>query len=121
MNKCRISMVVPCCNEEQVVDDCHATLTRVLSESVPNYQIVYVNNRSTDRTYQLLAETYRTDRRVKVIDLARNLGHQIAVSAGLEHADGDAVAMMDADLQDPPEVLVQMFHLWEPIFFEISP
>jgi glycosyltransferase involved in cell wall biosynthesis len=113
MNKCLLSVVVPCYNEEQVVDNCHSTLTRVLSESVPSYQIVYVNDGSTDSTYHLLAEKYRTDARVKVIDLARNFGHQIAVTAGLEHADGEAVAIMDADLQDPPEALVQMFHLWE--------
>src|SRR5581483_9599379 len=109
----RLSVVVPCYNEEQVINACHAELTRVLSQSVRDYQIVYVNDGSTDGTYDLLREKHRFDARVKVIDLSRNFGHQIAVSAGLEHADGDAVAIIDADLQDPPEVLVEMLRLWE--------
>lgn len=113
MSACRLSVVVPCYNEEQVIGTCHETLTRVLSQTVRDYQIVYVNDGSTDNTYQLLGEKQRSDSRVKVVDLSRNFGHQIAVSAGLEYADGAAVAIMDADLQDPPEILVQMFLLWE--------
>ena len=113
MSACRLSVVVPCFNEEQVIETCHETLTRVLSYAVPDYQIVYVNDGSTDNTYQLLSEKRRSDPKVKVVDLARNFGHQVAVSAGLAYADGDAVALIDADLQDPPAVLVQMFHLWE--------
>ena len=113
MSACRLSVVVPCYNEEQAIGACHETLTRVLSQAVGDYQIVYVNDGSTDNTYQLLTEKQRSDPKVKVVDLARNFGHQIAVSAGLAYADGAAVALIDADLQDPPEVLVQMFHLWE--------
>jgi dolichol-phosphate mannosyltransferase len=105
--------VVPCYNEEQVIDACHAQLTRVLSQSISDYQIVYVNDGSTDATFDLLCEKHRLDAHVKVVDLSRNFGHQIAVSAGLEHADGVAVAVMDADLQDPPEILVEMFRLWQ--------
>ena len=113
MSPCRLSVVLPCYNEEQVITACHAELTRTLPHAVREYQIVYVNDGSTDSTYQLLREIQRSDPRVKVVDLSRNFGHQIAVSAGLEHADGDAVAIIDADLQDPPEVLVEMFRLWE--------
>jgi dolichol-phosphate mannosyltransferase len=113
VSACRLSVVVPCYNEEQVINACHSALTRVLQQSVPDYQIVYVNDGSIDDTYQLLREKQRSDPRVKVIDLSRNFGHQIAVSAGLEHADGSAVAIIDADLQDPPEVLVQMVQLWQ--------
>ena len=113
MSAYRLSVVVPCYNEEQVIAACHDTLTRVLSAAIRDYQIVYVNDGSTDNTYELLREMQRSDARVKVVDLARNFGHQVALSAGLEHADGAAVALMDADLQDPPAVLVQMFHLWE--------
>jgi polyisoprenyl-phosphate glycosyltransferase len=105
--------VVPCYNEEQVIVACHQTLTRVLSPAVGDYQIVYVNDGSTDGTYQLLRDMQRSDARVKVVDLARNFGHQIAVSAGLAYADGAAVALIDADLQDPPEVILQMLQLWE--------
>lgn len=113
MSACRLSVVVPCYNEEQVIGACHAELTRVLSLALRDYQIVYVNDGSTDATYLLLREIQRSDPRVKVVDLSRNFGHQIAVSAGLEHADGAAVAIIDADLQDPPEVLVEMVRLWE--------
>lgn len=113
MSACRLSVVVPCYNEEQVIGACHAELTRVLSQTVREYQIVYVNDGSADNTYQLLREIQRSDSRVKVVDLSRNFGHQIAVSAGLEHADGAAVAIIDADLQDPPEALVEMVRLWE--------
>jgi dolichol-phosphate mannosyltransferase len=113
VSACLLSVVVPCYNEEQVVGACHETLTRVLSPAIHDYQIVYVNDGSTDGTYQLLRDMQGSDARVKVVDLARNFGHQVALSAGLEHADGAAVALMDADLQDPPEVLVQMFQLWQ--------
>jgi dolichol-phosphate mannosyltransferase len=113
VSACRLSVVVPCFNEEQVIGACHQTLSDVLRTQVGDYEIVYVNDGSTDNTYQLLSDLQRSDSKIKVIDLARNFGHQIAVSAGLAYADGAAVALMDADLQDPPEVLVQMFHLWE--------
>lgn len=113
MSACLLSVVVPCYNEEQVIETCHETLTRVLSQAIGDYQIVYVNDGSTDNTFQLLRERQRSDPKIKVVDLARNFGHQIAVSAGLAYADGAAVALIDADLQDPPEVLVQMFHLWK--------
>lgn len=113
MSACLLSVVVPCYNEEQVIDDCHQTLSRVLSQAIGNYQIVYVNDGSTDRTFELLCDKQRSDPKIKVVDLARNFGHQIAASAGLAHADGAAVALIDADLQDPPEVLIQMFDLWK--------
>jgi dolichol-phosphate mannosyltransferase len=113
VSACRLSVVVPCYNEEQVIACCHETLTGVLSPAIGDYQIVYVNDGSTDNTYQLLREIQRSDARVKVVDLARNFGHQVAVSAGLAYAEGDAVALIDADLQDPPEVLPQMVQLWE--------
>ena len=113
MSTCRLSVVVPCYNEEQVIVACHEELIRVLSPEIRDYQIVYVNDGSTDGTYQLPREIQHSDARVKVVDLARNFGHQIAVSAGLAYAEGAAVALIDADLQDPPEVLLQMVHLWE--------
>ncbi|HET9376825.1 MAG TPA: glycosyltransferase family 2 protein [Chthoniobacterales bacterium] len=113
MSTCRLSVVVPCYNEEQVITTCHETLTRVLSPAIRDYQIVYVNDGSTDNTYELLQKIQSTDARVKVVDLARNFGHQIAVSAGLAYAEGAAVGLIDADLQDPPEVLLQMVQLWE--------
>jgi glycosyltransferase involved in cell wall biosynthesis len=113
VSTCLLSVVVPCYNEEQLINTCHENLSDLLSQAIGDYQIVYVNDGSTDNTYQLLREKQGLDPKVKVVDLTRNFGHQVAVSAGLAYADGAAVAIIDADLQDPPEVLVQMFHLWK--------
>ena len=113
MIRCRISVVVPCFNEEEVLSACHEALTRTLSGAVLDYEIVYVNDGSRDATMEMLRGLHRSDAHVKVVDLARNFGHQVAVSAGLAHAAGDAVAIMDADLQDPPEVLLRMLEVWK--------
>jgi|SRR5579872_2103639 len=110
VSTCQLSIVVPCYNEEQVIGACHETLTRVLSPAIRDYQIVYVNDGSSDSTYELLREIQSADARVKVVDLARNFGHQVAVSAGLAHADGAAVALIDADLQDPRKLSCRWFN-----------
>lgn len=112
ISSCQLSVVVPCFNEQEVLHTCHEALTRVLS-AADSYEIVYVNDGSRDQTPELLRELFASDPHVKVVDLARNFGHQRAVSAGLEYAEGDAVAIMDADLQDPPEVLLKMLELWK--------
>lgn len=113
VSTCQLSVVVPCFNEQEVVRACHEALTRVLTGAVPSYEIVYVNDGSRDATLEVLRELCESDGHVKVVDLARNFGHQRAVSAGLEYAEGDAVAIMDADLQDPPQVLLQMLEKWK--------
>ena len=113
MSSCQLSVVVPCFNEQEVLRACHESLTRVLTGAVLSYEIVYVNDGSRDETLEVLRGLYEADEHVKVVDLARNFGHQRAVSAGLEYAEGDAVAIMDADLQDPPEVLLQMLERWK--------
>ena len=107
-----ISVVVPCFNEEEGIGECHRRLTQVLRRLGTSYEIVYVNDGSRDRTFALLQDIYTADPHVTVVELSRNFGHQAAVSAGLEIAAGDAVVIIDADLQDPPEVIERMMDFW---------
>ena len=108
-----LSVVVPCFDEEAVVPETHRRLAAVLGE-VPDLglEFVYVDDGSRDATLESLRQIQNGDSRVRVIALSRNFGHQIAVSAGLAEAGGDAVAVIDADLQDPPEVLLRMLEHW---------
>ena len=76
------------------------------------WELITVNDGSTDRSLAMLLELQERDARVKVLDFSRNFGHQIAITAGLDFADGDAVIVMDADLQDPPEVILDMVAHW---------
>lgn len=108
-----LSVVVPCYNEEAVIRETHRRLTGVLSRvEGADFEIIYVDDGSRDRTPQLLRDLQVSDGRARVIRLSRNFGHQVAVTAGLEHARGDAVAVIDADLQDPPEVILEMVARW---------
>jgi dolichol-phosphate mannosyltransferase len=108
----RLSVVVPCCNEEQVLPATNRRLHAVLEELRVDYEIVYVDDGSTDSTLYLLREFQAYDNRVRVVRLSRNFGHQVAITAGLEHASGDAVVIIDADLQDPPEVIEAFLEQW---------
>jgi len=106
-----LTVVVPCYNEEEVIQECHRQLTAALSKLEEPYEIVYVNDGSRDRTLNLLHGIQLQDECVVVVSLSRNFGHQVAVSAGLEYASGESVGVIDADLQDPPEVLVDMYRI----------
>jgi dolichol-phosphate mannosyltransferase len=105
--------VVPCYNEEESIRDTHRRLADALA-ALPDitWEIVYVDDGSADETPGQLRTIQSSDRRVRMVRLSRNFGHQIAVTAGLEHAAGDAVVIIDADLQDPPEVIEQMLARW---------
>jgi dolichol-phosphate mannosyltransferase len=108
-----LSVVVPCFNEEAVIRLTQAKLIEVLGNRAEfALEVLYVNDGSRDQTEAILYEMASNDPRVNVISLARNFGHQPAVSAGLEHATGDVVAVIDADLQDPPEVILEMLDKW---------
>lgn len=109
----RISVVVPCFNESETVAECHGRLTQVLRALNTWYEIVYVDDGSRDGTLAVLQEIHGDDPYVTVIELSRNFGHQTAVTAGLEIAQGDVVVVMDADLQDPPELIATMLDIWE--------
>lgn len=109
----RLSVVVPCFNEEAVVQHTYQHLVDSLSIlSEGEFELLFVDDGSHDRTLELLRKIQSDDHRVRVIALSRNFGHQVAVSAGLENAQGDAVAIIDADLQDPPAVILEMLERW---------
>ncbi len=107
-----LSVIVPCYNEQDVLRATHERLTSVLAGMSLDYELVFVNDGSRDDTQLILTQLQLIDPHVRVLLLSRNFGHQIAVTAGLEEAAGDAVVIIDADLQDPPEVIPQMVQLW---------
>ena len=108
-----LSVIVPCFNEELVLQTTYERLNKVLA-GIPefNYELVFINDGSLDQTQQILTTIQLGDPCVRVLRLSRNFGHQIAVTAGLEEATGDAVVIIDADLQDPPEIIPEMIHRW---------
>ena len=108
-----LSVVVPCFEEEAVLPETHRRLVAVLA-GVPglDFELVYVDDGSRDGTLDLLRELQQADPRVRVLALSRNFGHQIALIAGLAETAGDAVAFIDADLQDPPELIPRMLERW---------
>ena len=108
-----LSVVVPCFNEAAVVPEMHCRLVSTL-EKVPelDFEIIYVDDGSRDATLNVLRDLQRTDERVRMLALSRNFGQQIASTAGLQAARGDAVVLSDADLQDPPEVILEMLARW---------
>lgn len=109
-----LSVVVPCFNEAKVIYETHRQLVEILT-SRPGLEIelIYIDDGSTDNTYAFLETIQTDDGRVRIISFSRNFGHQIAITAGLEHATGDAVVIIDADLQDPPKVILRMLDRWE--------
>jgi dolichol-phosphate mannosyltransferase len=109
----RLCVVSPVLNEEGNLPELTRRLRTVL-DGVPrlDWHVVFVNDGSRDRTVQMIVELGKTDPRFGLVDLSRNFGHQAALSAGLAHADGDAVVLMDSDLQDPPELLPELITKW---------
>jgi dolichol-phosphate mannosyltransferase len=105
-----VSVVTPMLNEEGTARTFYERVGSAL-DGVP-WELVVVDDGSTDRTREILAELAAADERVKVIELSRNFGHQTALTAGLDHARGDVVVMIDADLQDPPELIAEMLDRW---------
>src|SRR5207249_805534 len=103
-----LSLVIPVYNEEEVIGLLRERLTRFVATLPCPVEIIFVNDGSSDRSLELLMEWASRDRNVKVLGFARNFGHQAAVTAGLDVAAGEAVVVMDADLQDPPEVVLEM-------------
>ncbi len=108
-----LSVVIPCMNEEEVLWKTNQRLVTVLERACLNFEIIYVDDGSADSTAGLLRELQSNDARIRVVRLSRNFGHQIAITAGLEHASGDAVVIIDADLQDPPEVILEFLAKWQ--------
>lgn len=107
-----LSIVVPCFEESDGLLNFHSRLTKVLDPLRDSFEIIYVNDGSADDTIDLLSALQSRDSRVGLIDLSRNFGKEIALTAGIDHAQGDAVIVLDADLQDPPEYIPQMIAAW---------
>lgn len=107
-----LSIIVPMYNEEDAMDGFFKRVQRVLQTVTPSYEIICVNDGSRDLTLARLRQRAEQDERIKVVNLSRNFGKEIALSAGLDHASGEAVIPIDADLQDPPEVIPLMVAKW---------
>jgi glycosyltransferase involved in cell wall biosynthesis len=107
-----ISVAIPVYNEEELVHLLHRRVSDVMNSLGEDWEVVYVNDGSKDSTLRLLLEIQSSDPRVVVVDLSRNFGHMGALTAGMQTARGDAVVLMDGDLQDPPEVIPEMVAAW---------
>ena len=108
-----ISIVSPIYNEEGNIELLYERVRSVMEETDHTWELVLVNDGSRDRSYELINNVAHTDSRVKAVHFARNFGHQIAVTAGIDFAAGRAIVLIDADLQDPPEVIPEMIERWE--------
>lgn len=114
MKKIDISVVVPVYREEEIIDDFYNELIRVMEKSATVFEIIFVNDDlSNSQTMRKLQQIHNNDNRVVLIGLARNFGHQIALTAGIDYARGDAVVMLDADLQHPPELILALIDNWK--------
>ena len=110
----KISVVIPMYYEEEVANECYERMKKVLNNiSNYEYEIIFVNDGSKDKTLEILEEIAKKDKNVKIVSFARNFGHQCAVTAGLKYVTGDAIVIIDADLQDLPELIPEMLKLWE--------
>lgn len=110
----KVSLVIPMYYEEEVAEECYKR-TKEMLNSLNNYEseIIFVNDGSKDKTLEILEKIAKDDKNVKIVSFARNFGHQAAVTAGLKEVTGDAIVIIDADLQDPPELIPDMLKLWE--------
>jgi len=112
MNK-SLSVIVPCFNEEEVIFETFKRIKSVLLKLDIQSEIIFINDGSTDQTEQILSELSKTDLKIKIISFSRNFGHQRAVTAGLNHCNSDMAVIIDADLQDPPELIPEMIKTLE--------
>ncbi len=111
--KSKYSVVVPVYNEEEVILESYKRLKAVMDTIREPYEIVFVNDGSRDKTAIIINEICEMDKTIRFIDFSRNFGHQIAITAGMDYTEGDAVIVIDADLQDPPEVIPKMIEKWK--------
>ena len=111
----KVSVVIPMYYEQEVVDVCYKRVKKVLDELKEKYEheIIFINDGSKDKTLDILQDIAKVDKNVKIISFSRNFGHQAAVTAGLKYVTGDAIIIIDADLQDPPELKPDMIEKWE--------
>jgi dolichol-phosphate mannosyltransferase len=108
----QVSVVIPVFNEEENLEELQRRLDAALEAAAVTYEILYVDDGSKDASVAMIRDFHDRDHRIRLVRLSRNFGHQAALNAGLDHADGDAVVLMDADLQDPPELLESFLARW---------
>lgn len=108
-----LSIVVPVYNEQEVIDETFKRLSAVFEDYFMDVEYIFINDGSRDNTYFKLKDIASKNPGVRIINFARNFGHQIAITAGMDYAKGDAIVIIDADLQDPPEVILQMVDKWK--------
>ncbi|HHW48630.1 MAG TPA: glycosyltransferase family 2 protein [Clostridiaceae bacterium] len=111
--KCIYSVVVPLYNEELVINESYKRIKEVMDSTSEPYEIIFVNDGSRDRTSEMAKEICKKDKNVRLLSFSRNFGHQAAITAGMEYACGQAIIVIDADLQDPPEVILEMIKKWK--------
>ena len=109
----KISIIVPCYNEEQAIPFFYDEITKIVEEMKNNFEFIFINDGSKDKTIEVIKQYSKKDKRVKYIHFSRNFGKEAAMLAGLKLSTGDYVAIMDADLQDPPSLLPQMLSILE--------
>ncbi len=109
----RYSIVVPIYNEEGNIQKLYDRVSQVMDSTGESWELVTVNDGSRDKSFELLSALSQKDPRIKVVNFARNFGHQLAVTAGLHNTSGDAMVVIDADLQDPPELILDMIERWK--------
>ena len=112
-NNPRYSIIAPVYNEDGNLHELYKQMCATMDSTGEAWELVLINDGSRDRSIEIMNELHQSDSRVKIIDFAKNFGHQLAVTAGLDYAQGDAVIIIDADLQDPPSVILQMIEKWK--------
>ncbi|MFB7140167.1 glycosyltransferase family 2 protein [Gottfriedia sp. NPDC056225] len=109
----KYSVIIPMYNEEAVIQETYRQLKKVMNSAGDPYELIFINDGSKDGSVDIIKDYYSWDQTVKLIDFSRNFGHQIAISAGMDYASGEAVIIIDADLQDPPSLILDMIGRWK--------
>lgn len=113
MGEVKYSVIIPAYNEEEVIEESYRRLKKVMDSTGETYELIFVNDGSRDGTAEKLRNLVAVDGNVRMLGFSRNFGHQTAITAGMDHAAGEAVLIIDADLQDPPEVMLDMIEKWK--------
>lgn len=111
-NKCQVSLVIPCCNESQVLPMLFDRIQQAARDWEFDYEVILIDDGSSDDSWEQMQHFHQVDPRWKAVQLSRNFGHQLALWTGLQHVQGDVIMVLDADLQDPPELVPQFLKQW---------
>ena len=120
-NRIHFSIVAPCYNEGGGLEEFIARIIPLMESLKKEFEILLVNDGSTDNTFDISKKLAQSHNQIRIINFSRNFGHQAAVTAGLDNSKGDAVIIIDSDLQDPPEVILEMIKKWKGKFVVLTP